>query len=69
MNALHDGEHLTRSDYVGAEVALWDAHRVLCDLERIADGQLVVPVDQFAFLTRRARELVRACFDLEVSRQ
>lgn len=67
MSAPQDA-HLTTTDYVGADVALWDAHRVLCDLERLAEGQLLVSTAEFRFLARRARELVRACYDLEVKR-
>lgn len=60
-------DYLTRKAYIGADIALMDALHVLQDLQDLADGQLLVPSAELVFLARRARQLVRACYDLEVS--
>lgn len=67
--SAHDqhSAHLSRTEYVGMPAALFDAVRVLHDLEDLTDGQLVVPVNELTFLLRRARQLVAACVELAMT--
>lgn len=53
--------HLERTDYPNLLAALHDADGVAADLVTATDGQLLVPAEHIAFLTRRLHQLVRGC--------
>lgn len=53
-------DHRDRMVYRDFIEALEDADKVVADLARLADGQLLVPATDIEFTIRRARQLLRS---------